>query len=590
MHSLRPGKYRLIYWRRIFLLISGIFAMQSAVAQTPIKKGTNAPASLQASAKESETPKASASPGPAANAVPGRTQLAPKKATLPSAANQKPSTGATGSGISANPAAIKATNTTGSPQTGPLRLQARPLPNQQNQTTSPTAAPPADTTAGQATAGAAAAPGSAAAAPAASPMASGKSIKSIRKKKRKETSDSIAKKQGVEGPGYVVGGEAQVLPARILRFRYVLQNISGAKGYDEKGKSYESGASINITGHSFIAEYGITDRLSLQFIVPVTGSSNLGIDAKKFRKTAEYEKQYRLLVEGVAPSLQQGGFCKDYTSCRQLIDNGLALGVDTPFELPTGEVAIVPSKVPIKNVADSLIMKALEPANGKTGLGDITIGLGYNIVTTPKHVFTVGLGLRMPTGDYTDVPIAYRAPGSGFTTLGLLLRYDYRIVNPLVFSIGTQSEYHVINAVRKRSSALNPTQLNSADPTVDNPAIAGKGDGVANNTKIERKGVLNAGSTSLIFALGAWTSYLNAFVTFAALNWEIDPASHQGALSVKDKSESYYGTSGLSINGLSLQPRIPVIFTYSHTTAVAGKNSIVTPDADVYQFIFFYKF
>lgn len=420
----------------------------------------------------------------------------------------------------------------------------------------------------------------------------GKAIKSIKKKKRKETSDSIVKKRGVASPGYVLVGDAQLLPAKVLRFRYILQNVTGNQGFDSKGKAYDVGATLNAAGHAFAMEYGITDRLSLQFIVPVVGANNLAIDANKFRQSDEFEEEYQNLVEAVTPALEARGLCSGVAGCRSAIDGGLALGVDTPVELPTGEIVTIAANVPLKEAADSVILKAVEPASGKTGLGDVTVGFGYSVFSSPRQIVTLGLGVRLPTGEFTNVPAAYRAPGSGFTTLGLVARYDLRIFNPLMLSISNQTEHHLTSAVRNRSSILNSTELNTADPTVDDPAIAGEGDGIANDAPIVRKGVLNSGSVKVSFALGSIARFLNPVAIYGAYGWKIDPAYERenDDDSYREKSELYTASYAVAIDGLGLQPRIPLNISFQRDTPIAGKNVLVAPNLDIYQFILYYKF
>lgn len=474
----------------------------------------------------------------------------------------------------------------------PKPMTPPPLPSQQTQRMPARAKPvpaPQEQTANEAVDQTTTAPEVESAPPPKAPA--GKAIKSIKKKKRKETSDSIVKRRGVESPGYVLVGEAQLLPANVLRMRYVFQNVVGTQGFDENGQAEDVGAVLNAAGHAFALEYGITDRLVLQVIVPVVGANNLSINANKFRKSDEYEEQYQKLVEAVAPALQAKGLCSDVGDCRTKIDAGLALGVDTPVELPTGEQAVIPANVPLKNAADSVILKALEPASGKTGLGDVQVGVAYNVFSSPRQNLTLGIGVRLPTGEYTDVPAAYRAPGAGFTTLGFLARYDIRILNPILISLGNQTEQHITQAVRRRSSILDPTQLNAADPATDDPAIAGEGDGVDNNAPITRKGVLNNGFVKGFFALGAFGRFLNPASIFGSFNWKLDsPYEKEGDDEYGEVSQLFTASYGLTIDGLGLQPRIPISFTYQHDTPVAGKNVLIAPQIDTFQLILYYKF
>jgi hypothetical protein len=414
-------------------------------------------------------------------------------------------------------------------------------------------------------------------------------LKQIRKVKRKETADALIKRRGSTPIDNVIVGEAQVLPKNVFRLRYIMRNATADKGYDSAGKEFSAGASLNIAGHAFVTEYGITDRLNFQMIVPYTSSNELAINAVEFKRSAEYGRQFSKLVDAVTPSLIARGICGDAAQCRTAIDNGLALGIATPIELPSGETATVGANVPIREAANSIILKAIEPAAGKTGLGDIQFGLGYNFYSSPRNVLTAGLGLRIPSGLFSDVASAYRAPGSGFLSGGLLFRYDLRM-NPVIFSFSHQAEYSLNKAKRSRTSMINPRYLNAEDPTLDDPSIPGSGDGIANDYLIERKGVYHEGFGRLAFALGSITRWLKPAAVYGFFNYSVDPEyQNQGHLYSK-KKELYSTAFAASIDGLAMDPMIPVSFTYRREIAIGGRNATLAPNSDYYQFNFYYKF
>jgi hypothetical protein len=436
-------------------------------------------------------------------------------------------------------------------------------------------------------------PGTGVAAPAAgaAPLDKSKAgkLKQIRKVKRKETAEALIKRRGSTSIDNVIVGEAQVLPKNVFRLRYIMRTASGDKGYDSAGKEFSAGASLNITGHAFVAEYGITDRIVLQMITPYTSSNELAINANEFKKSAEYGRQFEKLVDTVTPSLIARGLCSDAAQCRAAIDNGLALGVATPIELPSGETATVGANVPIREAANSIILKAVEPAAGKSGLGDIQFGLGYNFYSSPRNVITAGLGLRIPTGLFSDVASAYRAPGSGFLATGLLFRYDLRL-NPVVFSFSHQAEYSLNKAKRSRSSMINPRYLNTEDPTNDDENIVGAGDGVSNDYIIERKGIYHEGFGKVAYALGSLTRWLKPVAVYGYYSYIVDPEyQYQGHLYSK-KRELYTASYAFSIDGLAMEPMIPVSFTYRREIAIGGRNASLAPDSDYFQFNFYYKF
>lgn len=411
----------------------------------------------------------------------------------------------------------------------------------------------------------------------------------VKKVKKKAGADPFRAKQGTSELDTAIVGEAQVLPQNVLKARYVLRSVTGEKGYDSAGKEQDLGASLAAVGHALVVEYGVTDRWVLQLIAPYTSSNELVINASQFKQSQVYEKQYAKFVDEVAPTLINNGLCSDLTSCRSAIDKGLALATATPVELPSGEVATVGANVPIRDAINSIILKSIEPQSGKTGLGDLQVGLGYNVFNSPLNVLTIGLGMRFPSGLFSKVADAYRAPGSGFMTTGLLIRYDLRLT-PVVLSFSHQAEYSLNKAKRTRSSLLSPGFLNGVDPTTDNPEIPGAGDGIANDMMIERKGLYHVGYTRLAYALGQITPYAKPFAVYAYYGYAIDPEYHNNSHRYRKKEELYTASIAFSVDGLAMNPVIPASITYRREIAIGGRNAFLAPDSNFLQFSAYYKF
>ncbi|RYZ67073.1 MAG: hypothetical protein EOP09_11650, partial [Proteobacteria bacterium] len=349
--------------------------------------------------------------------------------------------------------------------------------------------------------------------------------KSRKKAKKKILTDSLQNKRGTSELDAAIVGEAQTLPKNVFRARYILKTVEGSKGYDSAGKEEDLGATLSAVGHALTLEYGITDRITLQIVAPYTSSNELVINANKFKQSKVYEEQYSKFMDEVIPALVQRRVCVDAAACRIAIDSGLALATATPVELPSGETATVGANVPIRDAINSIILKSVEPTGGKAGLGDVQVGLGYNVYNSPRNVLTIGLGMRFPSGLFSNVANAYRAPGAGFMTGGILFRYDLRLT-PVVFSLSHQAEYSLNKAKRTRSSLLSPNFLNGDDPTNDDPTVVGSGDGIPNEMMIERKGIYHEGFARLSYALGHMTSYLKPFAVYGYYNYSVDPEYH----------------------------------------------------------------
>jgi hypothetical protein len=423
-----------------------------------------------------------------------------------------------------------------------------------------------------------------------------KELKKSRAKNRKETTDAVLKRRDKdpETAKYVMLGEAQTLPEKVARFRYVHRIVDGSESFDNDGTKKDMGIDALVKINAYVLEYGFSDKLSFQLLVPTIASSDVTINAEKFSKSKIYAKEYQEVMDKVVPFLISQGQCTSVDDCRNKIDNeAYAIPTDASLVLPTGEIYTVQGGIPVERAAYSLITNAVKPKKGKTGLSDIMVAALYNAYNSKLQMFSVGAGFRLPTGEGDDEK-SYNRTGSGFTTFGLSLRYDFRITDPLMLSISNQTEVHVKNAHRKRHSLLDPDLLNEADTTTAgadlNPALPGEGDGVSNNYEVSRKVPLNTGSIRLAYALGDLSSVLAPLSIYGYYNWHSDPetfhdkeAQQNGVLST---SYSY----SLAFDGLSMNPRIPASLSVTQDRYLTGKNVLVAGVSTSINLLLYYKF
>ncbi|HET9241004.1 MAG TPA: transporter [Oligoflexus sp.] len=423
-----------------------------------------------------------------------------------------------------------------------------------------------------------------------------KELKEKRIKNRKETTDAVLKRRGKdpETAKYVMLGEAQTLPEKVARFRYVRRNVAGNQTFEEGGNKKDVGIDAVINVNAYVLEYGLTDKISLQLLVPTIASADVTINAEKFSKSKVYAKKYKELMDQVVPFLQSQGQCTTDEDCLNKINNeAYAIPTDSSLVLPTGEVYTVKGGIPVERAAYSLITNAAKPQKGKTGLSDIMLAALFNVYNTKEQMFSVGAGVRLPTGEADDEK-SYNRTGSGFTTLGLALKYDYRIIDPLMVSFSNQTELHVKNPNYKRHSLVDPDKLNEADPNVKgadlSPAVPGDGDGVSNNFEVSRKGVLNTGYVRLGYALGALSPALSTLSVLGYYNWNFDPETYYDGVSQHNASRSTSISYALGFDGLGLQPRIPVGVSVSQERMLTGENVAVAAVNTYFNLVLYYKF
>lgn len=377
-----------------------------------------------------------------------------------------------------------------------------------------------------------------------------------------------------------------LLPGKVMRLRLIYNGASGDTGWDSSGAKVSNGIAVNVGATVFVAEYGITDNLTVQLYAPFIMKNEGGLDAATFRNSQIYKDNYNEFLDGAAALLQTNGVCADYATCRAKIDGGYALPVDTAVPLPSGEVVIAKRDVPLNQYADALVTNAAKQASGSTGMGDVEIGAAYNILKEGPVLFTVGLGLRLPTGSFEDVPAAQRTTGSGWTSLGLRTYIDLPIIPGFLISSEHQFEKTLTTATRKKSSLVDPTVLNTADATTAS-AIAAGGDGKKDN-EYKRTGMRHVGSLKAKFALGLITRALFQAGVSAGLEYTLNPAT-----TVNGKDDTPATSQRWYILGASydmLPKGIPLRLLYDYVTPQGGKEITVTTTQHRLQLQAFYKF
>jgi hypothetical protein len=379
----------------------------------------------------------------------------------------------------------------------------------------------------------------------------------------------------LDAVNYAVLPEGKTLPADTFRLRVPFRSASGTFGYDQDGHKVNLGANLRVIGGGLVLEYGVDDRLSVQLLAPVVYVNQVGIDADKFRDSATYKDNYEHFVKAIGAQLQDKGICTSEEACRALIETGdYELDADTPVTLPTGETLVVKANTPLKQYADSLVANAAKPTSGKTGLGDIQIGALYAVIPEGPLRLSLGAGLRFPTGSFKDVPAAQRATGRGTFDGGLRANVDILPCPGIVLSWQNQTELMLVKGKRDKSSLLDPTRLNKADPTTA-AAVAAGSDGKSNEQTFERVGARNIGFVRFAWGLGNVISALTPIGVWETYNYDVDGEERLDGIKAGNRSQSQSLTTGLGISGLAY--KIPASLDFEYEQPVAGRNLAVAP-------------
>ena len=335
----------------------------------------------------------------------------------------------------------------------------------------------------------------------------------------------------------------KTLPKDVFRFWAPYRAITADQAFDASGKLQDAPVDIEVRASALVLEYGITDDISFQLVVPQFRKNRVSLNSKKAQQTA---------IQGIAQGLAQDPRipCKTVAECSAWIDAGNSL----PVDLNLGP-AVVPAGVPLKQAAilAASNAKAAVDNDGAIGLGDVEIGALYKAVETSNFMFAAGLGFRLPTGTFGEVDEL--DTGRGTTDLGLRLNLDYALTRASLLSWQHQFERMIF--------AGEKNQL-----------------GTSEKLDFERVGVRSHGSLQLGYNLGNLDMALKSLGVTMSANYDFDAETRidgevtESALKSSRRSQLYSGAMTFNINGLDYG--IPGSLELEYTRPFQGKNAVAT--------------
>lgn len=386
-------------------------------------------------------------------------------------------------------------------------------------------------------------------------------------------------------------GEGKTLPGNVVRVRLPMKFVSGSSAFSAQGKKEDSALQVSAAAGALVVEYGFSDAISLQLVAPFTAQNQVAMNGAAFQKTSLYKEKFDEFVNAAAVRLAEEGLCLSQEACvDEILNKNLTFPLDAPLTLPTGETLVVRAGVPLKDVAASLVTRAALPASGRTGLGDVEVGalfaladpkIGLMKKDWPFNV-SVGAGLRLPTGSFTDVPAAQRGTGRGTVDLGLRANVDWHLHPSIVVSLQNQSELMLRAGKKRRSSLLDSTKLNSADTSVSGA------DGVANTADYERDGVRQIGFAKASFSLAALGDTFSVLLANAQWKYDFESRTTVGRQEYNPASELQSLQAGVTLDGLKIQ--LPLQLDVDYEIPVAGKNRVLAPSSLTSTLKVFYRF
>lgn len=368
--------------------------------------------------------------------------------------------------------------------------------------------------------------------------------KGISSKKPKRKKDQIP----------TVVPEGKTLPKSVYRFRLPFKFANGSSGYDGSGRKKESGFKASASGFAAVMEYGLSDRLSLQLVVPYVLSNQLKRNDNAFLNRddviALVQGSRQKLTAGIAAQLLAAGACPTLETCTKAIESGAAkAAADTPIPLPNGTTATIPAGVAFRDGIESIVTSgalasdAANPESGATGLGDIELGFQYAVLTRGSVLVSTGAGLRLPTGAFTDVSARQRNTGRGTTDLGIRVNADMPLGEIAMVSFQNQSETMISGGKKKRDSGESVT--------------------------FKRIGFRQVGFLKGTVNLSAINASMRPANIFTGLSYDNDNEErYDNIASPKQESSGWFVGSSLS----GLEHNIPASVDVEYKIPLTGKN------------------
>ena len=365
--------------------------------------------------------------------------------------------------------------------------------------------------------------------------------------------------------------ESNTLPEGVMRLRFPVVGLSGHDGYSKSGKKSDTGYNLHATAGGVVAEYGITPNVSGQVLVPIILRNELHLDRSAFKKTEVYNTNYQNFVGAAAASIGARlintdtaaetaaafpgcvGTTKDeiMAKCSQWIAAGNSGSADLVVKNPnTGAVlGTIPAGVPINAALEETILvgASQKVEDGKTGLGDVELGVLYKFLDTGRIFSAIGLGLRLPTGSFRTVEATQRPTGRGTVDLGLRYNVDVAATEYLLFAFQNQLEQMLMKGRKDLAPGV------TKDYT--------------------REGVRNQGFFAVKYALGQLAASLNFIGLMARYDYDYDADTKIAGLGKAEGAQKQAANFTVLLSGLD--HKIPMQAEFFYTQLLGAKNTAI---------------
>jgi len=362
---------------------------------------------------------------------------------------------------------------------------------------------------------------------------------------------------------YALLPEGKTLPAGVARFRLPYQMASGSTAYDDAGKKSDSPVKFSAKGGAFVAEYGLTDKISLQwktdFVLSqktemagnrawekdgYTGAVAKRTDLQALQALTNVTIDSRANFEKAATlkalnDLKTGNACTDIaTDCVAFLAGNSPTAVATRKGIADQVAA-----------TDALVYEGVKKealAEGGRGMGDTILGVLYEAYDSGGMFVALAGGVRVPTGN-RDLSGTELSTSRSAWEVGARINVDMLPVDWFMISWQNQSEVGIAGAKHKV-------------------------DGVSVETK--RDGVRNVGFVYLKPSLEAVAPGLDSLRASVGITYDFDSAqklTSDGETETTPHSSMIWNYASLGYSMLHMG--IPLQLDLEHEMPNRGKNA-----------------
>ncbi len=385
---------------------------------------------------------------------------------------------------------------------------------------------------------------------------------------------------------YALLPEGKTLPTGVARFRLPYQVATGSESYDKDGKKSDSIVKFSAAGGAFIAEYGLTDKVSLQWRTDFTRSQKTEVNktskAYSDAKGAAYKSNTAALATATGTAITSesslssaiatafiGGCVKTgggtpeacasaYQSGALKSDKASDLNLATTFgpgssSVPAKDYASKAAAVTEAKISSGIA--TIAESKGGSGMGDTTLGVLYEAYDSGALFVALAGGVRIPTGT-RDLASNELDTTRGAWEVGGRINVDMLPLDWFMVSWQNQSEVGVAGTTRKKS-------------------------GVSVETKHD--GVRNVGFVYLKPSLEALAPGLESLRASVGVTYDFDSAEKTtigGVETTSPRSEMIWNYASLGYSFLT--SKVPLQFDVEYEMPNRGKNAPIAATKTTY--------